>query len=351
MNDIHIVYEGRSEEGLGESFEDCLTSSARSSAETRAQTSSVRPQGDYMKKITFLLLLALLPLAAHAEKKDLRRVVVVAVDQMRPDYIDRYNLPHLKALRAEALEMQNASTGNFPSITIISHAAIGTSLFPKHFGWTNEILRDDAGLLGEKGKWHDTTAFSYEQYQKVLRANVTQPTALKQLKQALDKKLVVVGQKDYAALTFGGVDADHIITLKKHSDGEFKGKCIPAGKNLPSSISKKTGRFWLDCSSKYGTENELYELDSRFVPGNDPEHLGGDIWTADAALEMMRSEKDWGIMLVAMASVDRIGHIYGEMDHQEITSKIKSPYNLEKILRIADEQVGRLIQELKNQGL
>ena len=35
----------------------------------------------------------------------------------------------------------------------------------------------------------------------------------------------------------------------------------------------------------------MYPLDgNRFAVGNDPAHLGGDVWTADAAIKVMENE-------------------------------------------------------------
>ncbi len=59
----------------------------------------------------------------------------------------------------------------------------------------------------------------------------------------------------------------------------------------------------------------MYPLDgARYAVGTDPEHLGGDVWAADAAIKVMRHDADWDGMLVSLPSIDKMAHMWGTDD-------------------------------------
>ncbi|MBI2346521.1 MAG: alkaline phosphatase family protein [Deltaproteobacteria bacterium] len=277
-----------------------------------------------------------------------QRLVIVVLDQMRPDYIDTYNLPHLKALRQAGMEFRNGHVGHFPSITVVSHPTIATGLFPRHFGWSDDILQDATG------SWHEASVLSLNDYRTILARSLPRPTALRLLKNHLGGLVFSVGEKGYAAMTMGGLDADTVITMRKIKEGPWAGWCQPEGLNVPAYIARpEGGRFYVDCRPDYGTADTLYALDgNHYVPGDDPDHLGGDVWATDVALTLLTREPKWRVLLLTLGAIDKIGHIFGEMDNQKIQRTTRHrPYQLAKVLQIADAQVGRLIEHLKSAGL
>jgi membrane-anchored protein YejM (alkaline phosphatase superfamily) len=107
----------------------------------------------------------------------------------------------------------------------------------------------------------------------------------------------------------------------------------------------------VDCKATYGTEGSLYALDgNRFYPGTDEKHLGGDIWVADAALEMMNKNPDWKGMFLTFGAIDKFGHMLGETDG-ETPHSFQTPMHLKEIAKIADQQLGRLLDELVSKKL
>lgn len=120
------------------------------------------------------------------------------------------------------------------------------------------------------------------------------------------------------------------------------------------------GRFYVDSSASldYGTATTspawMYPLDgNRFAVGTDRAHLGGDVWTADAAIEVMKKEADWKGMMVSFGSVDKMAHMWGTDDDgpSGMGDDIYEQAHLPFAARTADEQVGRLLAQLKAQGL
>ncbi|MGI8613782.1 MAG: sulfatase-like hydrolase/transferase [Nocardioidaceae bacterium] len=118
------------------------------------------------------------------------------------------------------------------------------------------------------------------------------------------------------------------------------------------------GRFYVDSSSSvdYGTATTppawMYPLDgSRFVPGRDPAHLGGDTWVADAAMKIMARE-NWSGLFLTMGAIDKAAHIWGgPNDRLPFPAGARDPMaHLPYLARNADAQVGRLMDKLRALG-
>jgi hypothetical protein len=189
-------------------------------------------------------------------------------DQMRSDYVDRYNLRNFKRLRTISTEYPNAYLGYMGSETVVSHAVIPAGLAPSTLPWQEDVFWDLNNQLGKGEQFHYVGGLGLEQYESLLKPVQTEflPEILKK---KFGNKVYVVGEKAYAALIMGARGADHIVTLKKDKD---KGLCFPMGRAVPKSIAEDE-RFIVECKNTYGTEKALMALDgSRFVPGSDLAH-------------------------------------------------------------------------------
>jgi len=271
-------------------------------------------------------------------------LLVMVFDQMRPDYIDRFNLQNFKRLRDSSRHYPEAYVGHLSSQTIVSHLVIPTGLAPKDLPWQDDAFVDVDGVLGKPNAVYDADELSLDEIRRFLERIPRD----RYITAAIEDRLgpvFAVGEKTYAAEVFGGPHASSIVTLQK-----AEGKCTPYGVNVPSFIWGNP-RFALECAETYGTGlKTIYALDgSHYVPGNDPSHLGGDIWTADAALEIMRRER-WSGLLLTFGGIDRVAHMLGEQDGRGLVS-VPSEYRLADVLRVADEQLGRILTELDAKGL
>ena len=96
----------------------------------------------------------------------------------------------------------------------------------------------------------------------------------------------------------------------------------------------------------------LYPLDSdRYVTGHDAAHQGGDVWAADAAIEIMRNEANWNGIFVTLPGVDKAAHMWGGVTDPGPTGADGDPMtHLPAAAATADEQVGKIMAELKAQG-
>ena len=80
------------------------------------------------------------------------------------------------------------------------------------------------------------------------------------------------------------------------------------------------------------------------MPGNDPAHLGGDTWAADAAIEMMHQE-NWSGMFVTMGGIDKAGHMWGAQDDtvpQDCTT-LPGQTHVQCMAENADVQLGKML--------
>ena len=79
------------------------------------------------------------------------RVVQIVLDQLRPEFIDRFNMTNVKRLMRGGASYPNAYLGHMASETVVSHNVMTSGQLPKHMGWSDEWYRDVDGLLGTAG--------------------------------------------------------------------------------------------------------------------------------------------------------------------------------------------------------
>ena len=88
-----------------------------------------------------LLLAASLFVAATPAQPRAPILVLVSFDGWRWDYLDRFNVPHLKALAARGVRSQ-ALIPSFPTLTFPNHYTIVTGLLPDHHGIVSNSMMD-----------------------------------------------------------------------------------------------------------------------------------------------------------------------------------------------------------------
>ena len=308
------------------------------------------------------------------------RVLVVLFDQMLSKYADKFDMPNFRMLRDSGTNFSNAYLGYMGSETVIAHNVLMSGQNPKHMGWVDEAYRDREGLLSaDTNQMWTTGELTYPQFGTLIQ-DKGYPKLADYLQDAQPgKKFIVVGEKGYAvdsaaaesafdtsgadiAVRFGGRspstpapgrDAACNATL----GGRYR---APDGVNVPTYIKDEVndfcGRFYVNSSLTYGTSTAfpswIYPLDgNRFVPGTDPDHLGGDNWVADAAMAMMEKE-DWSGMFVTMGGIDKAGHMWGaDSDVQSPPGSADYQTHVQFNAENADVQLGRMLAKLKALGM
>ena len=75
-------------------------------------------------------------------------MLVLVLDQLRPDYVDRFDMRNVKALMRRGVSFDNAYLGHMASETVISHNVITSGWLPRNMGWSDEVHRDVDNVLG-----------------------------------------------------------------------------------------------------------------------------------------------------------------------------------------------------------
>jgi hypothetical protein len=316
---------------------------------------------------------------AQAQPERPSHVVIIVLDQARPDTIDRYGMTNVQELQRNGASFPNALVGHMAAETVISHNVITSGLLPKHMGWSNEVFRDSANVLGTPGAYQVTSSMSCAQFAALIDAG-----GYRKLQDYLDagfgegSAFASISQKRTSACTSGetssGVndgtptpDPEDIIFQIR--GGNVSAQC-GSGWRRPEYIGVPrpyfgftdncTDRWWtFQGAGAYGTgalsPANIYPLDgNRFVPGFDPAHIGGDTWSADAAIRFIENEPDWHGLLVSLGGIDKLGHMWGPEDEGEPGAAPGSEAEMRHlpfIAKNADKQVGRIVDALKASGL
>jgi hypothetical protein len=304
-------------------------------------------------------------------------VLIVLFDQMLSKYADQFNMPNFRMLRDSGTNFTNAYLGYMGSETVIAHNVLMSGQNPKHMGWVDEAYRDRAGLLSaDTNQMWTSGELTYDQFGTLIQ-NKGYPKLADYLQVAQPgKKFIVVGEKAYAVdsaaaeSAFDTSDADISVRFSGRSSsspvagspdqacntllgGRYRG---PDGVNVPSYIKDPfCGRYYVNSADPHGTNvafpSWIYPLDgNRFVPGNDPDHLGGDTWVADAAMAMMENE-DWSGMFVTMGGIDKAGHMWGaDSDVQSAPGSPDYQTHVQFNAENADAQLGLMLDKLDELG-
>ena len=110
-----------------------------------------RPRMAFVAFLVSLAAVVLPAVAAQAAPDKPSRVVIIVLDQARPDTITRYGMTNVQQLQRDGKSFKNAIVGDMAAETVVSHNVITSGLFPGHMGWSNEIFRDENGQLGPPG--------------------------------------------------------------------------------------------------------------------------------------------------------------------------------------------------------
>lgn len=325
-----------------------------------------------------VFLLLLLPMAAQAKTACVptkvapkpTHVLIIVIDQMRPEYVNLFNMTNVRWLQQHGATFPNAYVGDVAAETVVSHNVMVSGQLPKHQGWSDEAYRDANNLLnGGAGAMWVTGDLTFAQFSTLVTAANYPKLADYLHAKYPGTKFACVGEKVYPVETAGAPNADIVVSLnKKYVDtfgvqwrGPGAGPLVPTYLNASNPNSQATveaNRFFVNtdtATNNYGTLTTapawMYpEEGNRYVPGNDPAHLGGDTWAADAAMTIMQNE-NWSGMLLTLGGVDKIGHMWGGgLVDNTITSGPDAMVHMPFIAKNADEQVGRVIQKLRDLG-
>src|SRR3954471_24897060 len=108
--------------------------------------------------------------AARATSPHYKRVVMIVLDQLRPEFIKAFDMQNVQRLMAQGTSYKNAYLGHMGSETVVSHNVMTSGQLPKHMGWADEWYRDSAGLLGPVDGRYVTGSMSQPQFDTLINA-------------------------------------------------------------------------------------------------------------------------------------------------------------------------------------
>jgi hypothetical protein len=262
---------------------------------------------------------------------------------------------------------------------VLAHNVITSGLEPRHMGWTDEAYRDHNNVFGKGAdKMHITGDLSLSDFALIEKNHgVAYPKLAEYLHTKYPgTKFITVGEKSYAVESATGANGDIAVRLSSRrsnvtsdqptgcrnlsipgvpGNGQWRS---PAGKAVPSYLNAADpddatlcGRYFInaDKGNHYGTKDAfpswLYPGEgNRFVPGNDPKHLGGDTWAADAAIEMMGQE-NWSGMFITLGAIDKAAHMWGAQDDDQPQdcSTLAGQTHTQCAAENADVQLGKIL--------
>jgi hypothetical protein len=257
---------------------------------------------------------------------------------------------------------------------------ITSGLFPKHMGWSNEVYRDEDDVLGVPGAYYVTSSMSCNQF-KALIAHGNYPKIQDYLDSQFGEssRFASFTQKRTSACTSGqtrSTDPEDIIMQIRGSgptvandgvstcDGRSGWRKPEYANGTPpayfADLATPCNRWWTwQGSGAYGTGSispaNIYPLDGdRFVPGFTQGHVGGDTWSADAAIRVIENDSTWHGMMVSLGAIDKMGHMWGPEDQGEAGAapgSVEEMRHMPFIAKTADAQVGKIVDALDAKGI
>jgi len=322
------------------------------------------------KSIFYFFLLSFSVLLAAPPKL----VVFISIDQMRPDYFERYEqyfTGGLKQLYSQGIVYTNADLNYAVSETGPGHATLSTGCFP----WKNGILANDwidRAALRSTYCVEDSLAKPVEGmgggYSPRNLALTSIGDWLK--KKSPKSKVISVSSKDRAAILMGGkhpdyafwysktngamVTSDYYIKslpewVRKFNASKWIENNVPAAwtKSLPESVYSKIG------PDEFGAESEWNGKKSfphKFLPEKKSEQLigspYGDKIILDFAMEAVANEKlgernVTDLLSISLSNCDYVGHAQGPDSHEMLDLLVKIDSYLGEFFSFLENKIGK----------
>ena len=302
--------------------------------------------------VAFAILLSPWPQAAAPPAL----AVIIVVDQMRADYVDRFNAEWtggLKRMVTQGAWFQRAAYPYLTTVTCAGHATIATGSFPHTHGvfqnawWDRDARRQmtctEDPRLTDVGYGVPVTGGDGPHRLQV-------PTFGDQMRTQRQAHVVSLSLKDRSAVMLGGHGGDAVTWLTNTLDGwetssAYSETGVPAVKAFVDAnpLTADFGKTWersLPASSYSGPDEGLGEAPPQGWTRSFPHPLTGTAGTADAtylaqwerspfadaylgrfAAALVRSlqlgaHEGTDVLAVSFSSPDLVGHAFGPRSHE-----------------------------------
>jgi predicted AlkP superfamily pyrophosphatase or phosphodiesterase len=335
-----------------------------------------------LKKNIILFFAAALILTADSFAQT-KLVVGIVVDQMRYDYLTRFEKEYgeggFKRLMNEGTDFTYAHFNYMPTVTAVGHSSVYTGTIPYYHGiigneWYDKKLNRDVYCTEDTT---ETTIGAAGDEGKMSPRNLLSNTITDQLKlfSAGNSKVISICIKDRGAILPGGHSADAAYWYS-HSTGRFISssyycKALPAwlndfnNKKLPDQYLKQDWALSLPADKYYmsSPDNVKWEPDMFNEGKNTFPHSFKNIDPAgkystlifspygnqlllELAKETITNEnlgkRDFvDFLAISFSSTDYIGHAYGPSSVEVEDTYIKLDKQIAELLSFLDQKVGK----------
>ena len=309
-------------------------------------------------------------------------VVLISVDQMRGDYIDRFQhqwSKGLKRLVAEGAWFRQADFPYYNTVTCSGHASISTGTVPAVHGMVlNQWWERDNSRLVSCTDDDDAQLITYGGPVKGVgnsARNLMTTTLSDEMRiQALAPRVVSISLKARSAINLGGHHPDAVIWLDE-DHGEWVTSTAFGKTTTPyfadyivkHPLRNEMGRVWdrsmpkdrylYDGSAQGRQKTALATKDFPHIVKGDGTEIAGaftDAWEsspysdaylaglAGAALDALKMGRGPGIdyLGISFSALDKVGHDFGQDSHEVQDVLIHLDRELGLLLDKLDREVG-----------
>ncbi|BDD05302.1 alkaline phosphatase PafA [Aureibacter tunicatorum] len=331
-----------------------------------------------MKKIIAGAFIALLPLATWAQEKKTKLVVGVVVDQMRHEYLKRFeehfSEDGFKRLQREGFSVENMHYNYMPTTTGPGHASIYTGTSPAYHGIVYNEWYDRNNNKVEYCVEDSTVRLignGNEKKYKRSPVNLLTTTITDELEMCtgFESKVIGIAIKDRSAVLSAGHNPDGAYWYdgdsKEFVSSSYYMEDLPKwlkkfnNKKLPDSYAKKqwTPLLSLDKYVNSRQDDAWYEdgYDGHKFPHHVEEEHGkrnfisdtpfGNDLIFDLAKESIEAEQlgrneVTDFLAINFSSTDMIGHAFGPYSMEVEDAYIRLDQNIADLLKYLDEKIG-----------
>jgi predicted AlkP superfamily pyrophosphatase or phosphodiesterase len=326
------------------------------------------------------------PLAAPppAPRRTPKLVVILVVDQMRADYVEKFGqnwTGGLRRLMEEGAWFREAAYGHMSTVTCVGHTSIVTGSLPRTHGIVNNDLWDrEAGKGANCVADPETTLVSYGQPAKgtaTSTKNVRVPTIADEMRAQLagPTRVVSLSLKDYTATSMAGRRAEVVIWMSV-SNMAFMSSSAYGPAPIPwlaefiraHPVDADLGKSWtklLSESAYLYADDAEGELTPNGWTRAFPHVLKGEAaaadkvfynaWdtspysdaylaqVADASIDALKLGQGEGTdyLAISFSALDLVGHAFGPRSHEVQDVLARLDVRLGSLFAKLDKAVGR----------
>lgn len=318
---------------------------------------------------------AAVPVRAQGERPKL--VVLLVVDQMRADYLERYSgllEKGLKRLTTQGAWFKNAAYPYLTTLTCVGHATLGTGTLPWRHGMINNAWYDrETGKSVSCNADPNTQRVTYGtpvQGASDSAFRMMTPTVAETMRGSLKSRVATMSMKARSAIGLAGHEGDFVTWFGDRAAWEtsnaFTKEPIPwfLAWSKANPVAKDADKVWerLLPEKRYqGNDDNDWEQGSAGWTSKFPHALGpmGDAafyqhWLQspypDAYLERMAeavvdemhlgTEDRSDFLGVSFSMLDSVGHAFGPRSHeaQDVIARLDAVIG--QLLDFLDKKVG-----------